>query len=121
MFDLIGTKLKSSFEEIGTMAKVVSSVVSVLVAMGGAWIWLDARYAHAEEVAPAYARASDVVQIKKQIQCVSDGQRKKYLEDEVFKFEVTPMSKHTQTEIAIYNRYKQELFELRRKMTDCPQ
>jgi hypothetical protein len=82
--------------------------------------WVESRYAKTEEVQAVknevLAQASRADQANKKLQLQmeyqSDRNRKRSLEDQLFKFEMTPERQKTQTDRALSTKYKQEIQEM---------
>ena len=84
----------------------------VVASVGGAFA-ADARYVKKEEV-QAVAQQTDKAtkELKEQIEYNADVNRKRQLEDNIFKYNLIPEKQRTQADKAMAERYKQERQDL---------
>lgn len=98
---------------VGIAFLIVSSTIS------GA-TWIESRYAKTDEVAAVrgevLAQAGKIDASNKnlqlQIEYQSDRNRKRNLEDALFKYDMTPEKQRTQTDRALAAKYRQEIIEM---------
>ena len=98
--------------------------VGVVIAVGSTTLsaaaWVESRYAKTEEVQAvrtdvvAQAKQVDVStkQLEVKIEYQADQNRKRTLEDALFKFDLTPEKQKTQTDRALAAKYQQEIREM---------
>jgi len=86
----------------GRTFKIVTGAGSALIALVGAVLFIDDRYAHAGDVKAMH---------EVQLQAVREL-RKENLEDKVFELSLIPAAKRTDAQRAMLDRYKRQLQEI---------
>ena len=126
IIDLWGCAMVIAGKSVQITLEGIASVVALLLTMAGtlvgSYIYIDGRYAHADDLdtkikqvlLPQAKLIAD--QTRSQTRLSVDGLRKQLLEDKVFELTLVPPDKRSDAQRALLDRYRTQVQEISARM-----